>query len=172
VIERVALLALVYRELSAGCSIGARSGPDDIFTDIESGDEALNLVRMIGSSHASAMDWTIIELLGAAGDEDELQQFASDLRELDPARFEALTHAWPKNVPMPATQLDQIERWQAVEDAMERFRSLGLTTPFNDVFGRAVDAATELSGRPRERVLADFLDAEDAGQEWVTNGAR
>jgi hypothetical protein len=44
---------------------------------------------------------------------------------------------------------------------MERFRALGLTTPFNEVFNYAVDAATELSDRPRERVLNDFLDAED-----------
>jgi hypothetical protein len=161
-VERVALLALVYRELSEHCSVGPRTGHDDIFTDIETGDEALNLVRMIGSAQATEMDWAIIELLGDDGDEYELQAFAPDLLMLDSIRFEALMHAWPSSVPMPATHLDQIERWQIVEDAIERYRSLGLTTPFDDVFSRAVDAVTELSDRPRERVLAEFIDAEEA----------
>jgi hypothetical protein len=117
---------------------------------------------MIGSAQASEIDWTIIELLGDERDHDELQAFAPDLLMLDSIRFEALTHVWPENVPMPATHLDQIERWEAIEHAMDRFRSLGLTTPFEEVFNCAVDAATELSNRPRERVLADFIDAEEA----------
>jgi len=43
-----------------------------VYEDIECGDEQLNLQRMIGSEHATALDWTVVELLGADGDEDEL----------------------------------------------------------------------------------------------------
>jgi hypothetical protein len=160
-VEKVALLALVYRELSQYCSVGPRTGPLDILEDIESGDEELNLIRMIGSTHASALDWAIVRLL-TDPDEEELREFASGLRDYDPLRFEALLHAWPDDVRMPGSRLEQIERWEEVEEAMERFAALGLTLPFHDAFNNYIDAAAQLSGRGRDEVLDEhFAQIED-----------
>jgi hypothetical protein len=168
-VEKVALLALVYRELSQYCSVGPRTGPLDILEDIESGDEELNLIRMIGSTHASELDWAVIRLL-TDPDEAELLDFAKCLKEYDQLRFEALVHAWPEDVRMPSSRLDQIERWQEVKEAMERFAALGLTLPFNEAFDNYIDATAQLSGRGRDEVLDEhFAQIEDRSRlRWAT----
>jgi hypothetical protein len=111
-------------------------------------------LKRIGSAQIGPVDWQIVRLLGAR-DEDELRDYAHRLASFDPLRFEALAHAWPSDLSLPASRLDQIERWEEVEEAKERFIDLGLTTPLSDVFGIFAGAVSELSGKPRERVLVE-----------------
>lgn len=91
----------------------------------------------------------------SSSDETELREYADRLAAFDPLRFEAVVHAWPPNMSLQVSRLDQIERWLEVTEAKQRFIDLGLTTPFSDVSGIFARALSELSGRPFERVLVE-----------------
>jgi hypothetical protein len=88
----------------------------------------------------------------------ELRRLAKGLKDFDPTRFEAMLHAWPEGWRLPAAPLDVMERCDQVEEGIERFSDLGLTTPFADVFDVFISAKAELSGRSKVEALDDHFD--------------
>jgi hypothetical protein len=155
-VEQVALLALVYRELSEYGATGAPSSADDLYYDLEAIPGEVSLLRMIGSSSLPGFDWTVVRVLGCP---EALPALLTDLAELDPWRAEALAHAWPEDAPAPSLSLEILRRWEAVEEAMDAYRALGITATRDEVFHRYVGARIESSAASREEVLDDYFEA-------------
>jgi hypothetical protein len=113
--EKVALLALVYRDLSSPCTgLGGQS-----------------LLTKMAADRLSELDAYIVDTMGRF---DELAQLAVLLSEFDLLRYEALLHAWPpgpNDDPPPDEGFDRAlftpERREEVEDAMEEIYKTGIT---------------------------------------------
>lgn len=130
--EKVALLALAYRELSAPCS----GFP---------GDEGL-LVKMAADSLGD-LDAQVIDAMASL---DQLSALAVAFAEFDSLRYEALLHAWPPgDDPPPEVGFDRAHftpaRWDEVESEMRRFRALGITAS-RDVVEQVAQEAYALAG--------------------------
>jgi hypothetical protein len=151
-VEKVALLALVYREL-----YNARhTGPNSLLDDFESCPGEVSLLGMMGSQSLSELDWFVIE---AMEDPETLPALASDLAALDPVRSEALLHAWPLGEQMPAVRsLAEFNRWEEVETAMREFSELGVTMSRSDVDALARRSYAQATGQRLEDVLDEWCD--------------
>jgi len=113
--EKVALLALIYRDLSSPCtSLGEQS-----------------LLTKVAADQLSELDAYIVDVMGRF---DELAQLAVLLSEFDLLRYEALLHAWPpgpNDDPPPDEGFNLVlltsDRWEEVEDAMWEIYKTGIT---------------------------------------------
>lgn len=150
-VEKVALLALTYREL-----YNARyTRPDSLLDDFENG-LGMGLLGMMGSQSLSELDWFVIE---AMEDPETLPALASDLVALDPIRAEALLHAWPPGGQIPAVRsLAEFNRWEEVETAMREFSELGVTMSRSDVDALARRSYAQATGQRLEDVLDEWGD--------------
>lgn len=146
-VEKVALLALVYREL-----YNARhTGPDSLLDDFETCPGEVSLLGMMGSQSLTGLDWFVIEAM----ERPELtNNLAGDLAALDPIRAEALLHAWPGEQISAVRSLAEFRRWEEVETAMREFSELGVTMSRSDVAAlayRSYAQATAQTARGRPR---------------------
>jgi len=131
-VEAVALRSLAYTELGRGCSTGPREEFADLVEDFENQHEGISLLTMIASEAFGESDWRIVRQFERP---KTLPGLVKYLAPFDPVRAEALLHAWPEDAPERPTPgtLDGLDRWQEVEEAMDRFRDLGITTSREDV---------------------------------------
>jgi hypothetical protein len=136
-VQRVALLALVYRELAEWGATGAPESGDDLYTDLEAIPGEVSLLRMIGLAALPEFDWTLVKAFAAP---ELLAELLREVAEVDPLRAEALAHA----AELPTRNLVQLRRWARVERAMDEFRATGLTATRDEVFERYV--AARMSG--------------------------
>lgn len=149
-VEQVALLALVYRELYAA-RYGARGGPEALTNDLESCPGETSLLLEIGSAALPEFDWTIVQALDRP---ETLPTLFRELAEFDSRRAEALAHAWPDDAPPAPLSLELLSRWEAVEEAMDGFRDLGLTASRDHVMALAYRAHRQSTGA----TLAETID--------------
>jgi hypothetical protein len=148
-VEKVAILALVYRELYNT----RHTGPDSLLDDFENCLE-VSLLGMMGSQSLSELDWFVIE---AMEEPETLPALASDLAALDPIRGEALLHAWPPGEQMPAVRsLAEFNRWEEVEKAMREFGELGVTMGRSDVDALARRSYAQATGQRLEDVRDEW----------------
>lgn len=129
--ERVACLALVYREFEAGSLAKGTS-----------------LLKRMAVHDLTEMDMMIAGLMTKT---EELAEVMVELADFDPMRYEALLHVWPpgpNREPPPEEGFDPArftpERWDEVEDAMRDLYSTGVThSPsfVNAIFEEAYAAA-------------------------------
>jgi hypothetical protein len=116
--ERVALLALVYREFTMGKRDGAP------------GDTAeRSLLKKMASYRPVELDAMIFDLMTKC---DELGDLMIELAGVDELRYEALLHAWPSglnNDPPPDGPWEPYRgrRWDEVEEAMREVYKTGVT---------------------------------------------
>ena len=158
-VERVAIVALAYHELRRNWScVGPRVDGTEIVCDLDNGREDISLLTMWGSSAMSELDWVIIRAL------ERPDVLSSLLVEIEAWRAEAILHAlaagggW-EGVAIPAgLSLAAGERWMDVEEAMERWRDLGIAATRDEVFDTYVSAMEVGTGRSREDIEYDFLD--------------
>jgi len=129
--ERVALLALVYGELH-NARYGERGEEDALYDDLEACPGGMSLLLAIGSAALPEFDWEIVRALDAP---ETLPALLEDLVEFDPRRAEALLHAYGASDgdASRVVPLAYLERWEEVEQAMNRFRDLGITATRDDV---------------------------------------
>jgi hypothetical protein len=163
-VESVALRAVCYVEVFNFSSVGPRVDGREIFDDLASEHPTVCLATMFASFAFDAWDWRLVEARG----EDELQgdagRLARLLCETEDWRTEAALHAlaagggpgWPRSVPA-GLALRIAERWEAVEEAANRWRALGIATTREDVELTFLDAAAAASGRSRSDVHGDLL---------------
>jgi hypothetical protein len=112
---KVALLSLVYRDLSSPCTgLGEQS-----------------LLGKMAADQLGELDAYIVDAMGRF---DGLAALAVVLSEFDLLRYEALLHAWPpgpNDDPPPDEGFDRAlftpDRWQEVEDAMWELYKTGMT---------------------------------------------
>ena len=158
-VEAVALRALAYRELGKGCSTGPREEFDDLIEDFETGHEGISLLTMIASEAFGESDWRIVRQFERPKTLRTLPDLLKYLSGFDFLRAEALLHAWPEDAPEPPTPgtLDGLDRWQEVEQAMDRFRDLGITTLREDVDLVARRSYMSATGT----TLSDYLDSHE-----------
>ncbi len=170
-VEGVALLAVCYTAMFNYSSVGPRVDGSEIYEDLEVEHPTLSLVTMFASAAFDEFDWAIVRARGEderrerRGLETELSRV---LVEVDPYRVEAVLHAlaaggsW-EGLPVPADlALPVMERWELVEAAMDRWRALGISATREDVEQLFIDASAEVSGRPRDEIYDEFLDAMEA----------
>jgi hypothetical protein len=112
--EKVALLALVYREFEAG----ARA-------------KGTSLLKRLASDQPNELDALIFSLMDKT---EELAALMVDVAGFDELRYEALLHAWPpgpNDEPPPEEGFDPerftAARWHEVEDAMWQIYATGIT---------------------------------------------
>ncbi len=151
--ERVAALALAYEELAKGSATGPREGFDNLLDDFEHCPGEVSLLAMIGSGALSDLDWEIVRAMEYP---EGLPALAANLAPFDPHRAEALFHAEASEPPR-ACCLDALERWEAVEQAMQRLRDLGVTTTRDDLELVGSRAYMSASGA----TLDEYLDLSD-----------
>jgi hypothetical protein len=152
-VERVALLALVYREFAKGCSVGARTEPSDLYDDLQATPGSLSLLTIVGSTNLPSLDWAIVRALDQP---EQLPELAAALVDYDPLRYEALLHAWPKDAPEPAAGLLYLERWDEIEEAIAALEATGLTATRDDVEDAALDAYVSATGASLDESLDAF----------------
>lgn len=112
--EKVALLALVYREFEAG----ARA-------------KGTSLLKRMALHDLNELDALIFNSMDKV---EELAELMVALADFDELRYEALLHAWPPGPngdpppegPCNPTLLAR-ERWQEVEEAMQAIYATGVT---------------------------------------------
>ncbi len=108
---------------------------------------------MMGSQAVEEADWFLIRLMDEPA---ALRAAAPDVAERDPARAEALFHAWPPEVVAPQggwASGFMGARWTEVETIMERLRDEGLVTSREDVNAIAYRAYADATGLPLGAVL-------------------
>lgn len=131
-VEKVALLALAYRELFAP----ATGYPDDLSL----------IAKMVAETLDDDLELLLVE---AADDPARLRRIAADLAPVEPIRAEALLHAFPADESERAWTRAARRRWREVEQTMEVFASLGLASSRSEVdaiaeqaCALAIDSAT------------------------------
>jgi hypothetical protein len=161
-VERVAITALTYRELHRSWSLfGPRTSGDDIVADLEAGRQDVSLLTLLASRAMSDLDWVIVRALDRP---DVLASLLKDVAESEPWRAEAVLHALAAGGGWEATSfpaslvLAAVERWAEVEEALERWRDLGLTATTDDVFTTYLDAMEVATGRSRVSIECEFID--------------
>jgi hypothetical protein len=129
-VERVALLALAYRELANECATGPRAGVDSLFDEYKSCPEEVSLLAMVGSFALTDLDWSLLPVVSAG----RAAELANDLASVDLFPAEALMHTLPNPSGAGVDRcLDDLQRWFEVEKAMDDFRDLGVATSREDV---------------------------------------
>lgn len=134
--EKVALLALVYREFEAG----ARA-------------KGTSLLKRMALHDLTELDALIVHHMDKV---EELAELMVALADVDELRYEALLHAWPPGPnedPPPDRPCNPAllarERWQDVEDAMAGIYATGVTHSLeyvNVIFEEAHAAALAQGG--------------------------
>jgi hypothetical protein len=150
-IVRVALYALVYREVYKAC----HTCTEDVLDDIEVCPSEVSLALLIGSQYLDDDDWRVLNQLQEASD---FLQVARQIARNDPFRAEVLMHACPpkgRRSERPwAAEL--VERWDAVAKARWALRDEGLTMTRGDVEAFAVSAYEALSGKSHAEYLDEY----------------
>ncbi|MGH3023350.1 MAG: hypothetical protein ACRDNI_06815 [Gaiellaceae bacterium] len=117
-VEKVAVLALVYRTMYRECYSGAIS----LHEDMECYPEGVSLLGMIGSQALTDEDWALVALME---EHYSPAAIASDIAAWDSCRCEALLHAWPHDPrdDLPDAEWTQpfLARWPLVETVMTGF---------------------------------------------------
>lgn len=151
-VDRVALLALIYREHHNA----HHSGPEGLL-DFESCPGEVNLATMLGSESLTGFDWLLIRAMQTGCDLNPLAA------ELDSTRAEALLHAWPPEACAPPdgawTLPYGADRWQAVEAKMQRLRDEGLTASRDDVELVAVAVYEAVTDKNHAAYLDEYADS-------------
>lgn len=161
-VERVALLALTYRELWRNWScVGPRTDGSEIVDDLDNGREDLSLLTLMGSRAMSDLDWVVIRTLDRP---DVLASLLKDIVEIEPWRAEAILHTlaagdgWSATSVPAGLALTTAERWTEVEEAMNALRELGIAATRDDAFELYVGAVEDATGEPRAAIVYDFVD--------------
>ena len=133
----MALLALALHEAATNWSaVGPRIDGSEIIDDLETERRDISLLTMFASSALSEIDWLIVRAL-----DEHPEELAAIFAEVEPYRREAILHAlaageqgdWGR-VSIPADLALAVgERWEEVEEAMERWRALGITATRDEV---------------------------------------
>jgi hypothetical protein len=178
--ESVAFLALAYSELAGRwSSVGPRLDGIEILDDLEQSDPELSLLTLVASDVLRPIDWQLVRWLGGADavPHGEARGYAARDFELtdriyEPWRLEAALHALAAKGEMErlkelgslpaAFSLRIAERWREVENAIERWRGLGLATTREQIEGTYFDAVVAATGRLRDGVLDEHLEAPGA----------
>ncbi len=150
-VDRVALLALIYREHHNA----HHYGPESLFEDFECCPGEVNLATIVGSELLDELDWLLIRAMEKGRD---LNPTAA---ELDPVRAEALLHAWPSEGSPPDgawTLPYGADRWTAVEAKMQRLRDEGVTASRDDVELVAVAVYKAVTGKNHAAYLDEYAD--------------
>jgi hypothetical protein len=135
----VALLALAYRELAQPYEGGSLS------------DMSL-LVKMGADALDSEYELQLAQVMEHA---DRRLPLIADLSEVDPVRAEALLHAF---APTDGWSVADWTRWNAVEEAMEWFESMGLTANPSTATEVALAAYAMATGESLQAVKAQWAD--------------
>jgi hypothetical protein len=156
-VERVALLALAYHELWWNWScVDPRTDGSEIVYDLETEWQDISLLTMFASSAMSELDWLIIRAL------DDPARLSPLVPEIEPWRAEAVVRAlaagdgWEAASVPAGIVLTAAERWGEVDETMEHWRALGITTTRAEVFETYVDAMEAGTGRSRDLIISDF----------------
>jgi hypothetical protein len=135
-VERVALLALVYKTMYRDCYEGSESLEDDL----EAYPDGVSLIGMIGSQMLRSEDWELLGGINFAGDVPVA--LFRDLAAVDPLRAEAVFHAWRRD---PQRELSDeewggpyIRRWALVEAMMASLAPVTWTREAQDDIARAL----------------------------------
>lgn len=157
--ETVALLALAYVDLYADA-------------DADADDADTSLLRAFARNSLSEMDHLVARSL------DNPEALNAILPELDQVRREAILHAladgeqgkW-KRVSVPADlALAAGERWEEVDEAVERWRALGITATPDEVFITYLSAVEAATGMDRGEAISHFYFPEDDTQSSALRG--
>jgi hypothetical protein len=139
-VQKVALLALVYRELA----------------QTYDGKE-LSLLGEMGADALldSEYDWELQEMVRHPY---RLLPLIAELAETDPLRAEALLHAFPPIGALPGDEWasEFLGRWEKVREAMEWLEREGLTTPVSELDEIAYAAYALATGRRVSDVRAEW----------------
>jgi hypothetical protein len=131
---QIAVMELVYRELSGRHYSGPVSLPEDV--ECEPGE--VNLLLMLSSGYMCPTDWEVIRALDfnltLGPYHDWLIALYRALLEIDERRAEALLHVWPTHeVQLPLVPPAAYERWEKVAREIVFFEDAGVTTNRDDV---------------------------------------
>jgi hypothetical protein len=146
-VERVALLALAYKQSFREQYMGREDGEYAEVTDVE----GMSLLAMVGYSNFTPLDGTLLSLMSDPEPKHAVVAARVLIAQHDVWRAEALLHAWPspdtfKEVTLIEGPLKPyLARWKAVESAMELFGPLSWDA--NDL--EKLDEWLESAAEPR-----------------------
>jgi hypothetical protein len=157
-VERAALLALTYRQAFREQFLSREDGDYAEIRNVE----GMSLLSMIGYSHFTPMDGTLLELM-----KDPDPKHATIISRVlisagDTWRAEAILHAWPSDpraeMAMPSNGRlfePYLAQWQAVEEVTELFSPMSWNAEQVESIVEGLqecdaDAASEPSASERE----------------------
>jgi hypothetical protein len=156
-VEKVAVLALVYRTAWRNCY----STPGSLDDDMEGNPEGISLLGMIGSQALTPADWELVALMG---DRSFPAELAAGLAEWSSQRCEALMHAWPQDpredLGDPDWARPYLDRWELVAATLDGLEPL----TWDREHRREVFA--QVSGQPLGEV---HEDEQALAGEWATD---
>jgi hypothetical protein len=143
--QTVAALALTYRELHNAHVLS----PQDFVDDREGNPDELGLLVRAVASQMTDVDWLVLRTFDDAN--GSWAVVAEDVHNVDPARAEAMLHAWPPERGLPplgaAWTFGYIgERWEAVDAAMLHLEARGLLANREDIESTARGAYVAVTG--------------------------
>lgn len=141
--ERVALLAVIYRE---AWKLLPEPSREALMEELEHQPGEISFVLLMATDLLETQDWA---LLRAMDKPDALPLLAVVLGCYDPARYEALLHAWPPDADsglVPRGGDEWEARWAEVEAAMQTYEGAGFTRSHSEQDIRAQRLIAEASG--------------------------
>lgn len=126
-VERVALLALAYKQSHRENYLG-REAANDEYAEV-SDVEGMSLIAMISHAHFMPLDGALLSLMSDPEPSHAVVAARVLVAQRDPWRAEALLHAWPSDTFQEVALVEGplnafLARWKAVESAMELFSPL------------------------------------------------
>jgi hypothetical protein len=161
--QTVAALALTYRELHNAHILS----PKDFVDDREAMPDELGLLVRAVASQMTDLDWLVLKTFDDAS--GSWAVVAEDVHGVDPARAEAMLHAWPPEGGLPPIGASWTfgmtgERWEAVDAAMLHLEARGLLANREDIDHTARRAYVAVTGDDDLNAWIDHkLDHEEVG---------